>query len=197
MKCGCRRVPPSPFGLWRDKEVKPCGFVRHFLPKNGGEREIRTPGCLRIGGFQDRCLKPLDHLSGEMLQGCNMTAKRRKSSDPAQKSLGNRISGRRVPDKTRDWPFDVSRKTNIRKFSAVAAPAAATNFRTSSFSRSIRNPLPPLLSGTSQGCPTPEIGKNAEKYEKETCNLPSCMYGKGSAIDGRNPYPGRIKWRSP
>jgi len=59
-----------------------------------------------------------------MSQGRNMTAKRRKSSDPAQKSLGNRISGRRVPDKTRDWPFDVSRKTNIRKFSAVAAPGS-------------------------------------------------------------------------
>ena len=32
--------------------------------KNGGESEIRTRGGLRLGGFQDRCLKPLDHLSG-------------------------------------------------------------------------------------------------------------------------------------
>ena len=31
--------------------------------KNGGERGIRTPGGLPLVGFQDRCLKPLDHLS--------------------------------------------------------------------------------------------------------------------------------------
>ena len=35
-----------------------------FEHKNGGERGIRTLGDLRLGGFQDRCLKPLDHLSG-------------------------------------------------------------------------------------------------------------------------------------
>ena len=34
-----------------------------FLQKNGGKRGIRTLGSLRPGGFQDRCLKPLDHLS--------------------------------------------------------------------------------------------------------------------------------------
>ena len=33
------------------------------IDKNGGERGIRTLGDLRHGGFQDRCLKPLDHLS--------------------------------------------------------------------------------------------------------------------------------------
>jgi len=32
VKSGCRRVPPS-LKLRRDKEVKPCGFVRHFLAK--------------------------------------------------------------------------------------------------------------------------------------------------------------------
>ena len=31
--------------------------------KSGGERGIRTPGGLRLSGFQDRRLKPLDHLS--------------------------------------------------------------------------------------------------------------------------------------
>ncbi len=31
--------------------------------KNGGERGIRTPGSLRLTGFQDRSHKPLDHLS--------------------------------------------------------------------------------------------------------------------------------------
>ena len=45
--------------------MKPCGFVPPFFgKKNGGERGIRTLGDLRLGGFQDRCLKPLDHLSG-------------------------------------------------------------------------------------------------------------------------------------
>lgn len=29
----------------------------------GGERGIRTPGAIRLNGFQDRHLKPLGHLS--------------------------------------------------------------------------------------------------------------------------------------
>ena len=29
----------------------------------GGERGIRTPGTLRYAGFQDRCIRPLYHLS--------------------------------------------------------------------------------------------------------------------------------------
>ena len=33
--------------------------------KNGGERGIRTLGELPLGGFQDRCLKPLDHFSAK------------------------------------------------------------------------------------------------------------------------------------
>ena len=40
---------------------------RGTLAKSGGERGIRTLGDLRHGGFQDRCLKPLDHLSGNGL----------------------------------------------------------------------------------------------------------------------------------
>lgn len=30
----------------------------------GGEGEIRTPEPLRAAGFQDRCIRPLCHLSG-------------------------------------------------------------------------------------------------------------------------------------
>lgn len=30
---------------------------------NGGKGEIRTHGGLHLGGFQDRCHKPLDHSS--------------------------------------------------------------------------------------------------------------------------------------
>ena len=35
---------------------------------NGGEGGIRTPGPLRVNGFQDRRLKPLGHLSGLRVQ---------------------------------------------------------------------------------------------------------------------------------
>ena len=35
-----------------------------FAAKIGGEGGIRTPGPLRVNGFQDRRLKPLGHLSG-------------------------------------------------------------------------------------------------------------------------------------
>ena len=42
---------------------KKWGRIPEFERKNGGERGIRTPGGLPLVGFQDRCLKPLDHLS--------------------------------------------------------------------------------------------------------------------------------------
>ena len=42
---------------------KKWGRMPVFERKNGGERGIRTPGGLPLVGFQDRCLKPLDHLS--------------------------------------------------------------------------------------------------------------------------------------
>ena len=32
-----------------------------------GERGIRTPGTLRYAGFQDRCIRPLYHLSLQMV----------------------------------------------------------------------------------------------------------------------------------
>lgn len=38
--------------------------VSRSYKENGGESGIRTHGGLRLGGFQDRCLQPLDHLSG-------------------------------------------------------------------------------------------------------------------------------------
>ncbi len=77
---------PRPFGaavatLRRSKSlpailVEPYGFtslhmLNHFphtgdeppCEENGGEGGIRTPGPLRVNGFQDRRLKPLGHLS--------------------------------------------------------------------------------------------------------------------------------------
>ena len=39
---------------------------RIFAKKNGGRRGIRTLGELPLGGFQDRCLKPLDHSSARL-----------------------------------------------------------------------------------------------------------------------------------
>ena len=41
--------------------------IPHFCKKNGGERGIRTLGQLPVVGFQDRCLKPLDHLSANLI----------------------------------------------------------------------------------------------------------------------------------
>ncbi len=36
---------------------------RHFVSQCGGEGGIRTPGALRLSGFQDRRDRPLCHLS--------------------------------------------------------------------------------------------------------------------------------------
>ncbi len=38
-------------------------FLIIFIIKNGGETGIRTLGALRHDGFQDRCFRPLSHLS--------------------------------------------------------------------------------------------------------------------------------------
>ena len=50
-------------------EAKPfqasCFFALNQGKKNGGESGIRTRGESPHGGFQDRCLKPLDHLSAK------------------------------------------------------------------------------------------------------------------------------------
>ncbi len=35
-----------------------------------GERGIRTPGTSRYDGFQDRCNRPLYHLSNTLKFGC-------------------------------------------------------------------------------------------------------------------------------
>ena len=37
--------------------------LQGFLKFVGGERGIRTPGTSRYDGFQDRCNRPLYHLS--------------------------------------------------------------------------------------------------------------------------------------
>ena len=38
-----------------------------FKYKNGGRTGIRTQGGSPLGGFQDRCLKPLDHSSASCI----------------------------------------------------------------------------------------------------------------------------------
>ena len=53
--------------------------------KNGGERGIRTLGGLRLGGFQDRCLKPLDHFSAFFGKP------QKRSLDPFEQKLGDRL----------------------------------------------------------------------------------------------------------
>ena len=49
-------------GLLRPKKKKPAGNQR-VSKIVGGERGIRTPGASQHGGFQDRCNRPLYHLS--------------------------------------------------------------------------------------------------------------------------------------
>ena len=59
----------------KDVEGLSCGFeVKKKNPVNlstyrtlCGERGIRTPGTLRYAGFQDRCIRPLYHLSLQMV----------------------------------------------------------------------------------------------------------------------------------
>ncbi len=50
-----------------------------------GEREIRTPGTLRYAGFQDRCNRPLCHLSGAdaiaILESCQRRLNRNRHKD--------------------------------------------------------------------------------------------------------------------
>ncbi len=50
--------PLRPLGYFRIGRMK---YI--YGLKNGGESGIRTHGCSRIAGFQDRFLKPLGHLS--------------------------------------------------------------------------------------------------------------------------------------
>ena len=54
--------PLRPLGYFRMGRKTACPVL-----KNGGESGIRTHGCLRIAGFQDRFLKPLGHLSQSVL----------------------------------------------------------------------------------------------------------------------------------
>ena len=64
----CRKIWSTADAVWSKAF---SGFM-FFLPwnqgkKNGGRRGIRTLGELPLGGFQDRCLKPLDHSSASYL----------------------------------------------------------------------------------------------------------------------------------
>ena len=45
-------------------------LINNELRISGGERGIRTPGTSRYDGFQDRCNRPLYHLSN----GCDVLA---------------------------------------------------------------------------------------------------------------------------
>ena len=50
-------------GILQPQVGKSGDILLKFEHKNGGRRGIRTLGELPLGGFQDRCLKPLDHSS--------------------------------------------------------------------------------------------------------------------------------------
>ena len=55
--------------IWRNLKRKisaTCCFTTRYADF-GGERGIRTPGTLRYAGFQDRCIRPLYHLSLQMV----------------------------------------------------------------------------------------------------------------------------------
>ena len=54
--------------IWRTLKRKisvTCCFTTRYADF-GGERGIRTPGTLQYAGFQDRCIRPLCHLSLQM-----------------------------------------------------------------------------------------------------------------------------------
>ena len=61
----------------------------------GGEGGIRTPGSLRINGFQDRRFRPLSHLSGSgreyRIRNCS--AKRRRSDSGPQEPWNGGTGG--------------------------------------------------------------------------------------------------------
>ena len=59
--------PKQPFsdglgGLLKNKKEKSCKSC-DLQDSVGGERGIRTPGTSQYAGFQDRCIRPLCHLS--------------------------------------------------------------------------------------------------------------------------------------
>ena len=54
------------YSCFRDDHASPQALIPvipSVLVFFGGESGIRTHGCFRIAGFQDRCLQPLGHLS--------------------------------------------------------------------------------------------------------------------------------------
>ena len=61
---GQLRVPKNPLVLLDEIDLKPTMRVRKSdRTSDGGEGGIRTPGPLRVNGFQDRRYRPLSHLS--------------------------------------------------------------------------------------------------------------------------------------
>ena len=58
---------PTEYSCFHDDHASPQALIP-VIPSVlifyfGGESGIRTHGCFRIAGFQDRCLQPLGHLS--------------------------------------------------------------------------------------------------------------------------------------
>ena len=57
-----------------DFQARKKGIRKVPFSLNCGERGIRTPGASQHGGFQDRCNRPLYHLSLSALKsGCKGT----------------------------------------------------------------------------------------------------------------------------
>ena len=72
----CNRDAPvwvegeNPFKIWGNPKNKKAAFRRLslFVKIDGGEGGIRTPGPLRVNGFQDRRYRPLSHLSVKKME---------------------------------------------------------------------------------------------------------------------------------
>ena len=61
-----RRVIPAPIITFREMESRSViGGGFSGIERSGGGSGIRTHGALRPAGFQDRCIRPLCHPSGE------------------------------------------------------------------------------------------------------------------------------------
>ena len=63
-----------------DFQARKKGIRKVPFSLKSGERGIRTPGASQHGGFQDRCNRPLYHLSiVELLKsGCKGTKQKRE-----------------------------------------------------------------------------------------------------------------------
>ena len=91
--------------------VTPCDTLELFKYKTGGERGIRTLGGLLLGGFQDRCHRPLSHLSAIIDAGItkafrvnNMAFSVEKSNGLAQNSPVSTGAAKKSKGNTRVQP---------------------------------------------------------------------------------------------